>query len=103
MILPTILGGLLRHTRTMFKTREVVPNTPYKTKGKQISDALDQLEKGQAAAIFNLRCVHYPLRKFLYQFGVEEHNRCTTCFAMETPACFIASVLQEIHKTTKKI
>lgn len=89
VLLPTSLGCLLRHTRTTFKTREAVPNSPYKTKGKKISDALNQLEKGQAAAIFQLRCGHCPLRKFLYRIGVEEHNRCTTCFATETPAHFL--------------
>lgn len=64
MTLPFSLGGLLQHRRKVFNERGAVSRLPLKTKSKWIADALDQLEKGQAAAIFQLRCGHCPLRKF---------------------------------------
>lgn len=47
------------------------------------------LEKGSAAAIFQLRCGHCPLRKFLHRIGAEESDKCETCSAVETPAHFL--------------
>lgn len=89
LILPTSLGGLLRHTKTLFHKREAVSIKPYKAKRRWIAEALNNLKKGQAAIIFQLQCGHCPLRKFLHRIGVEEHNRCTTCFAIETPAHYL--------------
>lgn len=89
MMLPMSLGGLLRHTRTLLNIREVVPLSPYKTKAKRVADALISLEKGEAAAIFQLRCGHCPLKKFLKRIGAKEDDRCETCHAKETPAHFL--------------
>lgn len=89
LILPTSLGGLLRRTKTLFHKREAVYIKPYKTKMKWIAEALNNLEKGQAAIIFQLRCGHCPLKKFLHRIGVEDNNKCTTCFATETPTHYL--------------
>lgn len=89
MMLPISLGGLLRHSRATFNRREAVSTPLYKTKSKKIAEALQHLEKGQAVAIFQLRCGHCPLRKFLHRIEAEEHDKCTTCFATETPAHFL--------------
>lgn len=89
MMLLMSLGSLLQHTRKLFNKREAVSKTPLKTKGKWIADGLNQLEKGQAAAIFQLRCGHCPLRKFLNRIGAEESKTCDTCKAVETPAHFL--------------
>lgn len=87
--LPISLGCLLRHTRDKIQNREAVPSSPYKTKKKYIADALNQLEKSQAAAIFQLRCGHCPLKKFLHRIGAEDDDRCEICRARETPAHFL--------------
>lgn len=89
VMLPMSLGCLLRRVQDTFKTRGADPIKPYETKGRWIADALNSLEKGQAAAIFQLRCGHCPLKKFLHRIGAEEDDRCETCKAVETPAHFL--------------
>lgn len=89
LTLPLSLGGLLQHTRKIFNQRGATPITPFKTKNKWVADALNNLEKGQAAAIFQLRSGHCPLHKFLHRIGVEDTDRCETCKAVETPAHFL--------------
>lgn len=89
VILPISLGCLLRHVKKTFHTRGANSIHPYETKGRWITDALNQLEKGQAAAIFQLRSGHFPLNKFLHQIGVKEDDKCETCLAIETPAHFL--------------
>lgn len=54
LMLPISLGGLLQHTRKVFNKRGAPSITPFKTKSKWIAEALNGLEKGQAAAIFQL-------------------------------------------------
>lgn len=87
--LPVILECLLRRTQEKIKTRGAPSISPYKTKQRWISDALNNLEKGQAAAIFQLRCGHCPLRKFLHRIGAEESDKCETCSTRETPTHFL--------------
>lgn len=89
LILPMSLGGLLRHTKNLYTTRGAVLTRPYKTKAKLIADALTSLEKGGAAAIFQLRCGHCPLKKFLHRIGAEDDEICEGCRAKETPAHFL--------------
>lgn len=89
IILPMSLGALLRHTKTLFHHRGAVPINPYKKKARWITDALNLLEKGDAAAIFQLRCGHCPLKKFLHRIRAEEDAKCDECFATETPAHFL--------------
>lgn len=87
--LPMSLGALLRHTRGLFHTRRAVPLIPYKTKAKKIADALNSLEKDDAAVIFQLQCGHCPLKKFLNRIGVEESQKCAGCPSTETVAHFL--------------
>lgn len=89
VILPMSLGCLLRHAREILPARGASSIPSYKTKSKWIADALNRLEKGQAAAIFQLRSGHCPLKKFLHRIGVEENDKCETCKAVETPAHFL--------------
>lgn len=86
--LPFSLGGLLRHTKTSLK-RGAVYIDKFKTGGKFIADALNLLEKGQAAAIFQLRCGHNPLKQFLYRIGVEDNDKCEVCRVTENATHFL--------------
>lgn len=83
------LGCLLRHSKETFRTRGANSIKPYQTKGRKIADALNTLEKGHAAVIFQLRSGHCPLKKFLHRIGVEENDKCETCKAVESPAHFL--------------
>ncbi|KAG0146319.1 hypothetical protein CROQUDRAFT_523303 [Cronartium quercuum f. sp. fusiforme G11] len=57
------LSFLKAQARKSFETRGVPLNrSPYVTTGKKISDAFNELEKGRAAAIFQLESGHSPLR-----------------------------------------
>lgn len=87
--LPISLGCLMRRAREKIQTRGAPPISPYKTKSKWISDALHTLEKGQAASIFQLRCGHNPLQKFLHRIGAEDSDRCAACSAKGTAAHFL--------------
>lgn len=87
-LLPTSLGSLLRHIKTIFK-RGDSSIAKFKTRSRYIADALEKLEKGQAAAIFQLRCGHSPLRHFLYRIGVEDTDKCETCNVTENPTHFL--------------
>lgn len=89
MILPISLGGLLRHTRSLFNQRRVVSIQPFKTKGRKVAEALNNLQKGEAAAIFQLRCGHCPLKKFLHRIDREDTDRCEECHAKETTAHYL--------------
>lgn len=89
VILPISLGCLLCRVKETFRTRGAEPIPPYKTKGRWIADVLNTLEKGQAAAIFQLRSGHCPLKKFLHRIGVEEDNKCETCKVVETTTHFL--------------
>ncbi|KAG0148538.1 hypothetical protein CROQUDRAFT_693470 [Cronartium quercuum f. sp. fusiforme G11] len=84
------LGGLLRHTKEIFQKGEVAPISPFKMVNKKIIDALDELEKGQASVIFQLRSGHCPLRKYLHRIGAEPDPRCEVCKVKETPTHFLA-------------
>lgn len=89
VMIPISLGCLLRHVKTTFNTRGASSICPYETKGRWIAEALNKLEKGQAATIFQLRSGHCPLNRFLHQIGVEKDNRCEECQAFETQAHFL--------------
>lgn len=87
-MLPISLGSLLRHAKTRFK-RGAVHIKKFKTQGKYIADTLNNLEKGQAAAIFQLRCGHNPLRSFLHQIGVNKSSKCEVCNVTENTTHFL--------------
>lgn len=89
VMLPISLGGLLRRTRTLFHQREVITLKNFKTKGRQIAEALNSLGKGEAAAIFQLRCGHCPLKTFLHRIGREDDDRCVHCKVKETVTHFL--------------
>lgn len=89
LLLPTSLGGLLRHSRKLIEKRGVVSIPPYKTKSRYIADALNILGKGEAAAIFQLRCGHCPLKQYLHRIGREESDKCDECRVKETPTHYL--------------
>lgn len=89
VILPISLGGLMQHMKEVCKYRGVKSIQPCQTKGRCIADALNPLEKGQAAAIFELRCGHCPLKKFLHRIGAEDDDKCDTFKAVKTEAHFL--------------
>lgn len=88
MTLQISLGSMLRHTKTVFK-RRAIPIKKFKTKSKNIADALNSLEKGQAATIFQLQSGHNPLRQFLYRIGAEEDEKCEICRVTENTTHFL--------------
>lgn len=88
ILLPVSLGSLLRQSKEKTK-RGVVPIKKFKTSGKKIAEALNTLEKGQAAAIFQLRCGHCPLQIFLHRIGVEDDDKCEFSQVPETPQHFL--------------
>lgn len=64
--LPFSLSCARRHIRQAYSKRGAdIDRNDYKTTGKNIARAFDKLEKGRAAAIFQLRSGHCPLNHFL--------------------------------------
>ncbi|KAG0144268.1 hypothetical protein CROQUDRAFT_95277 [Cronartium quercuum f. sp. fusiforme G11] len=72
------------------KKRGADPIPPLKTTSKKIADASDQLEKGQAAAIFQLRLGYCQLRKHLYRINAEPDPKYEHCKVVELPTQFIS-------------
>lgn len=89
-LLPFSLASAKQHVRTSFKNRQLTPQRePYRTKGKHIAGALDNLEKGQAAAIFQLRSGHCPLNSFLTRIQATPDDKCPHCRRRETPTHYL--------------
>ncbi|KAG0139830.1 hypothetical protein CROQUDRAFT_100990 [Cronartium quercuum f. sp. fusiforme G11] len=81
---------LKAQARKLFGTRGVPLNRPpYVTTGKKISDAFAKLEKGQAAAISQLRSRHSPLRHYLKRIQAEKTAMYPHCELTETTAHFL--------------
>ncbi|KAG0150142.1 hypothetical protein CROQUDRAFT_88437 [Cronartium quercuum f. sp. fusiforme G11] len=84
------LSFLKAQTGNKFRIRRVPLNRPpYVTAGKKISDAFARLEKGQAAAIFQLRSGHSPLRHYLKRIQAAETAACPHCGITESTAHFL--------------
>lgn len=86
-ILPMSLSKLAQQARTTFHLRTANFSTgrkELKTQPRKIADALAQLEKGQAASIFQLRSGHFPLNGYLKRFNHHPTGKCDTCRAPET-------------------
>lgn len=65
-VLPFSLESAKQHVRLTFDTRGMcLYRGTYQTPGGKIAAARDDLEKGKAAAIFQLRLGHWPLNHFL--------------------------------------
>ncbi|KAG0144176.1 hypothetical protein CROQUDRAFT_660343, partial [Cronartium quercuum f. sp. fusiforme G11] len=60
-----------------------------RTPEKKIADAFNGLEKGQAAAIFQLRTGHCPLNAYLYRFKKSTTKYCRECGVPKTVAPFL--------------
>lgn len=89
-ILPFSISCTRLHVRQTFKERGSVTDRPnLKSTGKLIAEALDRLEKGQAAAIFQLRSGHCPLNHYLARIGVIPSNRCQHCGRKETTTHYL--------------
>lgn len=65
-VLPFSIASTKQHVRSLFNNRQTTPQRgSYKTAGRTIAEAFNDLEKGQAATIFQLRSGHCPLNSFL--------------------------------------
>ncbi|KAG0142378.1 hypothetical protein CROQUDRAFT_97606 [Cronartium quercuum f. sp. fusiforme G11] len=61
----------------MFNTRVAVLTHPhFKTTGRRIADALEKLQKGQAASIIQLRTGNCPLNTYPFKVGRTDTNKC---------------------------
>ncbi|KAG0140012.1 hypothetical protein CROQUDRAFT_665735 [Cronartium quercuum f. sp. fusiforme G11] len=91
-ILPMSLASLLQTTwnELSFSASEFSSHSlNLKTSAKKIADAYNKLEKGQAAAIFQLRTEHCPLNDYLYRFKWSKTKYCSTCGVPETVPHFL--------------
>lgn len=89
-ILPFSLSCARLHVKQTYNTRGMeIDRDGYKTAGKAIAGALDSLEKGKAAAIFQLRSGHCPLNHFLARIKAVPHDRCVHCGRKETTIHFL--------------
>lgn len=90
LILPFSLASTRQHVRLVFNDRGPhLERGSYRTPGRKIAAALDTLEKGRAAAIFQLRSGHCPLNHFLKRIQATEDDRCPHCKRKETPTHFL--------------
>lgn len=90
LTLPFSLASANLHVRSTFSDRQqTTERGSYRTPGKQIAAALDGLEKGQAAAIFQLRSGHCPLNHFLKRIQASPDDRCPNCRRKETTVHFL--------------
>ncbi|KAG0140452.1 hypothetical protein CROQUDRAFT_100103 [Cronartium quercuum f. sp. fusiforme G11] len=90
--LPTSLTNLLQATwnSLTIPSSEFPSHTPsFKTTAKRIADAFNILEKGQAAAIFQLRTGHCPLNAYLHRFKRTTTKYRGTCGVPETVSHFL--------------
>lgn len=79
-----------RHVRQTYKYRGTdLDRDGYKTPGKEIAAAFDKLEKGKAAAIFQLRSGQCPLNHFLARIQAAPSNKCIHCGREETMTHFL--------------
>lgn len=91
-LLPTSLSKLAQETRTTFHLRTADFTTgrkELKTQPRKIADSLSRLEKGQAAAIFQIRSGHCPLNEYLRRFNHHPTGKCDICKSPETVSHFI--------------
>lgn len=89
---PTSLSVLLQETQETFHLRTANFTTGkkmLKTQPQKIADALAQLEKGEAASIFQLRSGHSPLNEYLHRFNHHPTGKRDCCRIPESPAHFI--------------
>lgn len=88
--LPFSFSCARMHVKQTYNTRGADINTDgYKTPGKAIAKAFDALEKGKAAAIFQLRSGHCPLNQFLARIQAVPNDRCGHCGRKETTTHFL--------------
>ncbi|KAG0141439.1 hypothetical protein CROQUDRAFT_51678, partial [Cronartium quercuum f. sp. fusiforme G11] len=90
--LPKSLPSLLQETwiALSFKSSDFISHKQnLTTPAKKIADALNGLEKGQAAAIFQLHSGHCPLNVYLHHFKKATSKYCSFCGVPETVAHFL--------------
>lgn len=89
-MLPYSWSSARKHVRQMYNRRGTnIDRENYRAKGKDIAKAFDNLEKGRAAAIFQLRSGHCPLNHFLARIQATESDRCLHCRRKETTTHFL--------------
>lgn len=89
-LLPFSISCTRLHVKRLFNTRGGdTDRKGFKTVGKLIAQGFDRLEKGQAAAIFQLRSGHNPLNHYLARIGVISSDRCQNCNRKETTIHFL--------------
>lgn len=89
-VLPFSLASTKQHVRATFNNRQLTPQRgSYRTRGKFIAEALDKLEKGQAAAIFQLRSGHSPLNSYLARIQAAPDDKCPHCRRKETTTHYL--------------
>ena len=95
------LSKLAQVTRSNFHLRTANFTTgrkELKTQPRRIADSLARLEKGHAAAVFQLRSGHCPLNEYLKRFNHHSTGRCDACRAPETVSHFVLYCQQYKHQ-----
>ncbi|KAG0145405.1 hypothetical protein CROQUDRAFT_658714, partial [Cronartium quercuum f. sp. fusiforme G11] len=88
MSLPNLLQATWKALSV--SSTEFPNHTPeLKAPAKEIADAFNRLEKGQAAAIFQLQTGHCPLNAYLHQFKRLTTKYCRGCGVPEMVAHFL--------------
>ncbi|KAG0144786.1 hypothetical protein CROQUDRAFT_94576 [Cronartium quercuum f. sp. fusiforme G11] len=90
--LPPSLASLLQATwKSLSCSSSDFPThiSTFKTPAKLIADAFNRLEKGHAAAIFQLRTGHCPLNDYLHRFKRSMTRQCRGCGVPETVPHFL--------------
>lgn len=100
--LPVSLASTTQRVRLTFNDRgENLDRGSFRTPGRKIAAALDELEKGKAAAIFQLRSGHCPLNHFLKRIQATEDDRCPHCRRKETTTHYLIYCQKYKHKRRK--
>lgn len=89
---PTSLRKLLQVTRETFHLRTANFTTGRRllqTQPRRVSNALAQMEKGEAALIFQLLSGHSPVNEYLKQFNHHSTGECDHCQTPEMVAHFL--------------
>lgn len=90
ILLPLSISSTRQYVKGLFNSRGDQTNRlTFKTTGKRIAEGYNRLEKGQAAAIFQLRAEHNPLNHYLARIGASPSDRCQHCSRKETTVHFL--------------
>lgn len=90
--LPSSLGSLTRQINSTFNVNRLLfkpGKNLYRTAPKEISKELLSMERGRAAAVFQLRTKHSPLNAHLFRRQLTDSPLCSHCRKIESTEHFL--------------